>query len=708
MNLTFKLAGRCFSVVAMCVFSWMVVQVAFAQEAPQKPSSDQAAKNPEKADKSEKTENPAQIELLETKVRFETNGDNRKEVHALVKINSELGVRQFARLNFDFNRSFESVEIPLVHITHASGGTADILPSAITDQPNPAVINAPAYQDVRVKSVRILGLQPDDTLEYRVVRTVCHHPLAPDFWLDHTFDQTGVVSHETFELDLPASRNAEVRINPKTPPASTDKSGEDEQARVIYRWDRKNPLTSVNGSSDRGTSEVAPTPDVALSTFGHWRTLSMKLADAVTPGAITPDPQKPREERWKELLAAPKVPESVLQKTKELTASVDGDSQRTEAIYDFVSKRIETVDLPLGATGFSVRAADAILSSGYATQEDKFVLFDALAKAVGLGARPVLAGFSDIAASTVPMPSVFKHLIIVGGGPHYRYSMDPSLQVAPFGLILPIHEKFAFLLNRAIHMNPAGPSYSIDSIHGVWIPSPSRPPFPEFQKVSVDASVGSDGKLTAKVHYSMRGDNELLLRIAFHQSPKEKWKELAQLLSLTDGFRGQVTSVNPSDPYATKEPFKLEYEIEQPKFADWSKKNGRIPALLPQLGLPEPAAKPAAGAATAPIELGTPLEVETRMTLHLPPGATATAPTGTSVERDYATYSSQYSVNGSILTASRHIKFLLRQVPGTRAADYNAFLRAIQIDEAQDFTLEGSAPSPPKPAAPPVTGADKP
>jgi uncharacterized protein DUF3857 len=695
--------------VALCFLFAVGWRAALAQEPQQKPSGELPTKNAEKAAESERASNPAQIELLETKVRFESNGDSRKEVHALVKINSELGVRQFAQLNFDFNRSFESIEIPLVHITHASGGTADILPSAITDRPNPAVVNAPAYQDVRVKSVRILGLQPGDTLEYRVVRTVSHHPLAPDFWLDHTFDRTGVVTHETFELDLPASRNPEVRINPNTLPASTDKSGEGENARVTYRWDRKNSSTSANGSSSNGAPDIAPTSDVALSTFGHWRTLSMKLADALTPGATTLDPQKPREERLQELSAAPKVPESVLQKAKELTASVGSDSQKTEAIYDFVSKKVETVDLPLGATGFSVRTADAILSSGYAIQEDKFVLFDAFAKAVGLGAMPVLTGFSDIAASTVPMPSVFKHLVLIGGGPHYKYWMDPSLQIAPFGLILPIHEKFVFLLNRGIHMNPAGPSYSIDSIHGVWTEPSTQPPFPEFQKVSVDASVGSNGKLTAKVHYSMRGDNELLLRMAFHQTLKEKWNEVAQLLSITDGFRGQVTSVNASDPYATKEPFTVDYELDQPKFVDWSKKTVRIPALLPQLGLPDSPAKPASGSATAAIELGTPLEVETEMTLHLPPGTEAQTPTGTSVERDYATYASKYSARSSTVTASRRIHFLLREIPGARAADYNAFLRAVQSDEAQDFTLE-SAPSAPKTnsAAPHSTTPPKP
>ncbi len=53
---------------------------------------------------------PAQLALLETSYRFEADGSSRKEVHTIVKINSELGVRQFAHLNFDYNRAFETIE----------------------------------------------------------------------------------------------------------------------------------------------------------------------------------------------------------------------------------------------------------------------------------------------------------------------------------------------------------------------------------------------------------------------------------------------------------------------------------------------------------------------------------------------------------------------------------------------------------------------
>ena len=631
-----------------------------AQEALPRPAAEPPpVQHAEKAGKSEKATNPAQIELLETQVRFETSGDSRKEVHALVKINSELGVRQFAQLNFDFNRSFEAMEIPLVHITHANGGTADILPSAVTDRPNPGVINAPAYQDVRVKSVRILGLQPGDTLEYRVIRTVSHHPLAPDFWLEHTFDRTGVVAHEVFELDLPSLPSLQIQINPGTPPDPSPAREHQRGERVVYRWNRKQIP-----ESESGKEEGSSAPDISLTTLGSWNQLANRLA-----GLLTPSEQASRQ---------------LYNRAVSITSKEANADQKMSDFYDFVSKRIRTVDLPIGAMGFRARKPADILTSAYASAEDKFVLFAALANNFFGPARMGFASSSGAAgAKDLPSPAKFDHLLTMSGNPSESAWMDLNIEVAPF-LMVPseFRNKPVFVVGPALENH--------------WETLVASFPFPASQNVLVNAGLSKEGMLTAKVHYSMRGDNELVLRLAFHHSPKEKWRELAQLLSLADGFRGQVTGVNASDPYATKEPFTVEYELNQPKFVDWSKKTVRIPALLPQLGLPDPPAKSGA----APIELGTPLEVETRMTVELPPGATARAPAGTSVERDYATYSSEYSARGSTVTAARRIRFISRELPGDRGADYHAFLHAVQSDEAQDFTLELTASPSSKPAAP--------
>jgi hypothetical protein len=659
---------RIASLAILCFTSGIVLTSAAAQE-PEKASAEKSAAKPATPATSE---NPAQIELLETRIRFEADGSSRKEVHARVRFNSELGVRQFARLNFDYNRSFESIEIPLVHITHPSGGTADILPSAITDQPNPAVVDAPAYHDVRVKSVRILGLRPGDLLEYRVITTVSHHPLAPDFWLDHSFDRTGVVTQENFELDLPGNLNSTATIPwhgtwnnhlpivyLSVPYTSFQSSGQGNAARSVYRWE----IASTQRLSAASDDEGAPAPDVIVSSFGSW----LELVERLAPHFLnwTDEDRKEVEHRL-----------------GSLNPTARNSDKMLRASYEFVANSLRTVDLPLGATGFRLRHVKEILDSGYATPEEKCFLLAHFASIAGTTAEIVLTGAPET-QKQFARPSVFNHAFVTLSQKSKYFGLDPSMEVAPFGVI-----PSQFRGKPALSLTPydAG-DYRADS----WIVLPASLPFRSSQRVNVDASIGNEGKLTATVHYAIRGDNELLLRVAFHQTPKEKWKDIAQLLSLSDGFRGQVANVNASNPYATNEPFTLDYEITMPKFVDWSKKPLRIPALLPQVGLPDPPAKPAAGLKPSPIELGTPLEVTTSMTLQLPQGTTVQVPAGTSVQRDYATFASQYSAKGLMITASRHINFLLREIPADRAADYNAFLRAVQNDEAQDFTLEREA-----------------
>src|SRR5260370_37357869 len=105
-----------------CLLTHVVVSFTQAQQPPQSPAEKPTASSSAPAE----PQNPAQIELLETMIRFEANRDSRTEVHARVHIYSELSAPQFAPLNFDHNPSFQSVEIPLVQISHPSGGTADI------------------------------------------------------------------------------------------------------------------------------------------------------------------------------------------------------------------------------------------------------------------------------------------------------------------------------------------------------------------------------------------------------------------------------------------------------------------------------------------------------------------------------------------------------------------------------------------------------
>jgi hypothetical protein len=626
--------------------------------------TEKAAQGADAQDKSTEPQLPFQIQLLETHIRFEANGDSRKEVHTIVRLNNILGARQFSRIGFDYNRAFQQVEIPQVRISHANGGTSELLPSAVTDAPNPAVEKYPAYQDVRVKSVRILGLQEGDSVEYRVITTTTKPPLAPDFWLEHTFDRSGQVLEENYELNLPESRKVETYFSSFAPAVQKDRKDENGSGRSLLRW---HFTADTSGNSARPEKLE---PDIVLTSYASWEDFAAALG--------------------KQLLPNQEAVNALSAKAKEIAGGENPSQNWISPIYYFVSQKISTIDLPLGATGFRTRAPSEILSSGYATPEDKFALFAALIRnCCGVHAGFVHSGDS-IAEGGMPRPSVFDHLLTMSGsfGVGTHIWMDLNLEVAPFGMI-----PSQFRSKAALLIEP--------ELNQTWSQIPEQLPFRGFQKVAVDARLSETGDLAAKVKYTLRGDNELLLRVAFHQTPKEKWKDVAGLLAISDGFRGQVSSVTVSDPKATKDPFVVGYEISQPKFVDWTKKPVRVPALLPQIGLPDPPARNVAGTSKSKIELGTPLDVDTRLTLHLPSGTVVEAPAGTSVERDYATFSSKYVASTNTLTASRRVNFLAREIPGDRAADYNAFLRAVQNDQAQLFTLVPPTSSSTEPNAKP-------
>jgi len=107
------------------------------------------------------------------------------------------------------------------------------------------------------------------------------------------------------------------------------------------------------------------------------------------------------------------------------------------------------------------------------------------------------------------------------------------------------------------------------------------------QTVTVNGAIDQVGSPSAKVSYAIRGDNELVLRLAFHQTPKKKWKDVAQLLAISDGFRRADYKGNGFRSVSYERSVSVEYEISQPKFVDWSKRPVRIPALLPLPGFPK-------------------------------------------------------------------------------------------------------------------------
>ena len=280
-------------------------------------------------------------------------------------------------LNFDYNRAYQQIEIPSVHITHASGGTADILPSAVTDQPNPAVVDTPAYQDVRIKSVRILGLAPGDALEYEVITTTKQAPFAPNFFLSHDFATDGLAITEIYEIDLPTSRPLKPWTSPGAQNFVTETSGDGAEAALFIdgnAWKRNPKPDKVRKTSSRAVADASLSiidADVVVSSFRAGRIWPLLLQRAFGIND--------------------KAASEVRAKAEELTRGAASIDDKLRALYEFASQKFTTVDLPLGSTGFRLRSPAEILSGKYAIPEEKCSLLYALARSIGLNAKLSMA-----------------------------------------------------------------------------------------------------------------------------------------------------------------------------------------------------------------------------------------------------------------------------------------------------------------------------
>jgi len=609
-------------------------------------------------DQPDYSQEPYVFERFNTQVVFQKDGTSRADLQVVVKVLSEAGVQRFGQLVFAYNSSNQKLEIISVEIRKA-GSSSFTSASAVRDLAPLASGGAPAYSDYREKRVTVPGLRPGDTVAYHIVRTATNS-LAPDqFWFEHDFVKDVIVLEEQLEISVPRNSVIKLKTDPGVDPVISD-----EAERRIYRWrisrpTREGKLPEKNKLSD---SQV---PDVRISTFENWEAVGRWYAPFV------------REH------AAPDA--GVRAKAEELAHGRASDTEKIEALYDFVATKVRTINLPFSLGGYVPHAASETLKNQYGDPKDKHTLLQALLEAAGIRAFPALISSSHDLDPDFASPAEFNHLITAiprgTDGKDWLW-LDTATEVAPFRMLaVSLRGKRALIMPTSASGEPVAP---------LLVRTPADPPAIQVQNIAVTGQLDDHGKLTAHIHYSMTGDNALTLRMAFRHTPESSWKELGQLLASGDGFSGEVSAVKSGDPADTHKPFEVDYEISQSSFADWSRKILQFRLPLPALGIPESQESP--DGQIKPLKLGSPLEIHVHATIELPAGYVPRAPVPVSMSRDFASYRSNYSVKENIVEAQRDLEFRQREIPEDLIADYNAFTRAARADEAQIVPVELSPP----------------
>lgn len=592
---------------------------------------------------------PFVIEQFHTRIAYDAEGRARREQEVRVRVQSDAGVQILGQLVFGYNSANEVLTFDYIRVRKADGSVVEATSDNVQDLTLPVAREAPIYTDYRQKHVTVPGLRPGETLEYRSIIQL-HTPLAPGhFWLQHNFSDQAILLDERLEVRVPRLKAVQMKNRPGFDP---DISEEGETR--VYRWKHAN-LERPPGDEDDAPRRKPQDPSVEITTFQSWEEVGQWYA-GLERGRILPN-------------------DEIRAKVAELVRDLPDGLEKIAAIYDFVAQNYRYVSLSLGLARYQPHPAAEVFANHYGDCKDKHTLLAAMLDAADLRAYPALIHSTRKLNPELPSPTQFDHVIsAIPVGDDFIW-VDTTTEIAPFRMLT------ASLRNKQALVIPHDGAARL-------VETPADPPFPSVQHVEVEGEVSEVGTLTARVRYTLRGDTELLLRAAFRRTPRAQWKQIAQLLAFSDGLRGEVTEVTTSELAATHQPLRVDYQVSQANYLNWSVKRTMLSPPLPGIGMPAVDARAAEEDDAEPLELGTPLDVHIQLRLTVPGRYTVRTPVPVRVARDYAEYRSRYAVEGNVITTERQMAFRMRELPAARVRDYQAFVRAVRSDEGQTFALE--------------------
>ncbi len=598
------------------------------------------------------------IEDLKSLYRFEADGTGQREIIGRVHIQSEAGIQQWGQLVVGYSADNEQVEFRYVRVKKADGTVVTAGADAVQDLTGPVAREAPVYTDFHQKHLSVPGLRPGDTLEYDVVTTIAK-PVAPNqFWMSHDFDQTSIVLNEELEVNIPKSRPVKLKAKPEH-----EAKIREEGDRKIYHWvsqhveredDDKKATDKEKRKKLRKRLKDAETPAVQMTTFASWEEVG-QWYESLETGRRTPSPE-------------------MKAKAEQLIVGKTTDLEKIQAMYDYVGPNFRYVSLSLGVGRYQPHAASEVFANQYGDCKDKHTLLAGMLEAIGFHVSSVLINSARKLDPDVPSPAQFDHVISMLPLNGQQIWMDTTAEIAPFRLLA-----FQLRDKQALLVPPDG--------KGKLVTTPADTPFPNLQLQEIDGKIGDLGKLTAKVHFTLRGDNELIFRSIFRRVPNAQWNKVLENMNTMAGVDGDTTEIHVTDPADTHVPFEMSYTIAKVNYLDWTRKNTELVLPLTQFISMQDADDDDSPDAE-PVKLGPPGDYIYRIKLEIPKNYTARLPVPFTLKRDYAEYSAEYKLDGTTLSGERHLILHQKELAASKARDYQNFRRALESDLGQRVAME--------------------
>jgi Flp pilus assembly protein TadD len=567
------------------------------------------------------------VQQYRESIVLSADGTETHDVTTIVKINTERGVQERGTLTIPYERDTGTLEMRYVRVRKADGSVVDTPVDTAIDQPSDITREAPAFTDLYERHVNVRGLRVGDTIEFayhRVQRPMFSgHVADEDEWLIGEAVEDGEIT-----LSTPASIPLVVKTHGTQPVVTMD------GGRRVYRWTVSHPSAwTVKDLAALVRERKTRRPAVEITTFRTWD----EVGDAIRA-------------LWR---GRADVTPEVRAKAEALTKERQTEAEKIAAIYDFVANDVRYVEIAFGIGRYQPHTANEVLNYGFGDCKDKHVLLEAMLRAIGVDAAPVLVAPGESIDADVPSPVQFTHVVTLAQTTNGPLWMDATLPHATPGYLLPQER------HRDGLRVPASASASV-------VRTIADPLQPTVSKFVSHATLAPDGTLTAHVEETYSGDLAYIVRLVWSNVPKDREDEAARAMLKAAGMTGEMSELTTAELEDPNKPVRMMYTLTTKNY--WA---SGVAALLPMtLDLPE-------AIAGEPIDLETAVRTESTSTIELPAGYDASfvnqPPLDKSDNRDFGSYTYHFSLDGTRFVATRSFEASGVEVPADRTAEYTAF-----------------------------------
>jgi len=600
------------------------------------------------------------FERLDTTYRYENDGRGEIIQGARIRVLTEAGRDAIGQFYFSYASELEDIKIDYFRTIKKDGTVLAVDPALAINMASPVSQAAPMFSDLKLKVMVAKDLAVGDALEYQFTRVVQVPLKAGDFWALHYQNRMNMVDSETVTLDVPSDRKLALKTDPGSPPKIKKKDG-----RKIYRWELSNP-------KPREASGVPDDPLFVASTLTDWKQIGDWYL-GLEAGRVEPTPE-------------------LKQLAGQLTAGKTTPREKVDALYTYVSEQVRYVALEFGIGGYQPHPALDVLRNRYGDCKDKTGLLQALLAAAGIPAYPALLNATrGVIEPTVPMPGQFNHVITVVPMDGQLLWMDPTIGVAPLGVLaVQIRGRQALLVQP-------GASRLADI--------PEHSPVPERSTVTISGKLDATGKLTLSDEFVLRGIGEVLFRTLFRLGNQQALSTLTKGLAQSQAPGATAGEPTNSDPLDLTKPFSVKLEVTDSGFFPPLEKSEQV--RVPATGADtfnwatevEHARKEVEEADKTPgaklpddINLAAVGTSNSTLDLDIDPSYQVDLPLPVHADRPFGSYDSSYSFDHGHLKVRRVLVAKVDKLPARQWQDLETFQNIVESDFAQTLQLRRAAP----------------